>query len=129
MSSPRARSVFRRRAIVLVALIALVWCQAVAAAHACAASKSASSGGETSAQIASMSDCTGSGGDIQAEAQQCPASDATPDWHKLPAFYALPSAGAFAAIASHERGFLQLKRHELPQDRAPPRPQLCCWLI
>lgn len=125
MRSPRA-PVFRRRAIVAVALIALVWCQVVAAAQACVMSQPDASAASSSTPAGSISDCAG--GDSEAGGQECAASDATSDWHKLPVFAALPATAFFAAV-THEHAFFGPARFDVPQGRAPPRSQLCCWLI
>lgn len=125
MTSHRTRTVFRRRAIVLVALVALVWCQVVAAAHACAMGQTAGS----VALAASVADCASADDGNESEGSECPASDATSDWHKLPVFMALPASGILLAGAHDGPSLLGPARYDVPQGRAPPRPQLCCWLI
>ncbi len=76
-----------------------------------------------------MPDCDDADGGSQQSDPPCPTSEAAPDWSKLAVFHALPLANSFALVAESERGFAGPVHFGLPRGRAPPRAQLCCWLI
>lgn len=119
-----ARTLVRRRAFALVAMLVLVWCQIVASAHA-----TSMVGMDGSAEMAAMVGCDGLPDTDGDDAPDCPTEDATPDAGKLPVFAPLPPVPAFALARAQNRGSVGLARYELPQGRAPPRSRLCCWLI
>lgn len=127
MNRTWARTLARRRAFALVAVLMLVWCQIVAAAHATTmASVEAMDG---SAEMAAMVGCAGLPDTDGDDASDCPTEDATSDAGNLPVFAPLPPAPAFALARAQDRGAVGLARYELPQGRAPPRSRLCSWLI
>lgn len=121
------RMLARRRAFALVAVLMLVWCQIVAAAHATAMVGMDGSGG--SAEMGAMVGCEGLPDTDGDDASDCPTEDATSDAGKLPVFLPLPAAPAFALVGATDRGPAGPGRYELPQGRGPPRSRLCCWLI
>lgn len=121
------RTLARRRAFALVAMLVLVWCQIVASAHA--TSMVGMDGMDGSAEMAAMVGCDGLPDTDGDDASDCPTEDATPDAGKLPVFAPLPPVPAFALARAQNRSSVGLARYELPQGRAPPRSRLCCWLI
>lgn len=128
--SPRiARLHARRRAFVLVCVVALVWCQMVVAAHASSMAVAQLAADQVAAQMALMPDCDDPDGGEQESKSHCPTAEAMPDWSKLTVLHALPMANLFALVPDAERGFAGPVHFGLPRGRAPPRAQLCCWLI
>lgn len=119
----------KRRALVLVCLVALVWCQMVVAAHASTMAVSQLAADQIAAQMALMPDCDDADGGEQKSKSHCPTAEATPDWSKLSVLHALPLPNVFALVPATERGFAGPVHFGLPRSQAPPRSQLCCWLI
>lgn len=127
MNRTWARTLARRRAFALVAMLVLVWCQIVASAHA--TSMVGMDGMDGSTEMAAMVGCDGLPDTDGDDASDCPTEDATSDAGNLPVFAPLPPAPAFALARAQDRGAVGLARYELPQGRAPPRSRLCSWLI
>lgn len=84
---------------------------------------------QVAAQMALMPDCDDAEGGEHQSNPPCPTSEAMPDWSKLSVLHALPVPNVFALVPALERGFAGPVHHGLPRGRAPPRAQLCCWLI
>ena len=125
MSRFRTSTTTRRRALIWVAMLVLVWCQSVAMVHATTMTLDAHT---TGVEMAAMTGCDGlpdAGGDTS----DCPSEDATADVGKLPLLTALPLPTAFSLIRAQGAETASLVRRQIPQGRAPPRTRLCSWLI
>lgn len=129
MSRRTPRLPARRRAIVLVCLAALVWCQMAVASHASSMTLAQLAADQVAAQMALMPGCHDTDGGDQESQSHCPTTEAMPDWSKLSALHAVRIPHGFALEPVVERGFSGQVHYGLPRGRAPPRAQLCRWLI
>lgn len=129
MSLRSARLLARRRTLVLVCLITLVWCQGLAFARASSMAVAQLAGDPVAELMSVMPDCDDADSGEPQSKPPCPTSEAAPDWSKLAVLHALPLGNLFALVADSERGFAGPVHYGLPRGRAPPRALLCCWLI
>lgn len=129
MSHRSARLLVRRRTVVLVCLVALVWCQMSAFAHAGSMTVAQVEADPSAGQMTFMPSCNDVDGDGPESDTPCPTSEAAPDWSKFGALHALPPGNFLALVPDSRRGFAGPVHYGLPRGRAPPRAQFCCWLI
>jgi hypothetical protein len=135
MSRLTARFLTHRRAIALLAMVVLVWCQIAASAQGAAFARPDTGRPDAGTSAAKALDMAGMVGCHSAPDQHgqstshCASDHATSDHAKVPVLAALPPALPFALVHAVERGPIEWVRYRVPQGRGPPRSQLCCWLI
>ncbi len=111
----------QRRPIIVVCLLALVWCQTAMAAQWCSAA--------AGAEDVSAAPCHGGPEDADAPGDaHCPGGDLVPDLAKLPIFAALPGHDFLADVAPHANPRDSQDLISRPRD-GPLLDRLCRLLI